>query len=321
MRVAAVMKPVREDKKRLDSSLALLEAASRRGWQVFIVFPQNIFFREGKVWAHLQEAHMTQDEQVYVADDETITCELSSLDAILLRTDPPVDPQYVSVCQLLGLAVLQGALIVNDPSTIVLKNEKLFSQEFSEYVPPTLVTSQKAQIREFVRGCKDAVIKPMNGMGGRGVFRLRWQALNVETIVEALTEDGKCNVVVQQTIKNFRLGDRRILLVEGEPVPYVLLRVPTANSFRANMAAGGDIEGVRMNDRDKEICSFLGPQLQRWGVFLAGIDIVGGMLTEINITSPTGIRELDRFFDTDIGSRCMDALEGKIIKNTPILRT
>ena len=305
----------------MDSSLALLDAASCRGWKVFMILPQHIFLREGKVLAHIHEVHMTHDERVYAVDDKIVTCELSALDAILLRTDPPVDPHYISVCQLLGLAVLQGALVVNDPDTIILKNEKIFSQEFSEYVPPTLVTSQKAQIYEFMRNYKDAVIKPIDGMGGRGVFRIRWQGLNTETIVEALTKDGTRNVVVQQTIKDFRLGDKRILLIEGNPVPYVLLRVPAANSFRANMAAGGVIEGVRMNDRDVEICSCLGPKLQRWGVFFAGIDIVGGMLTEINITSPTGIRELNRFFDTNIGGACMDALEDKIKGHTSIPST
>ncbi|AFJ03326.1 Glutathione synthetase [Methylophaga frappieri] len=311
-RIGIVMDPIQDINTKKDSSFAMMLAAQARGWQLFYIQQDDLFLREGKVMANLTAVSVRDDPSDWHQLQETQISRLNSLDAILMRKDPPFDMEYIYSTYLLEQAQAEGVLIVNDPQSLRDANEKLFTAWFPDCCPPTLVTRQKSLMREFQADYGDIIIKPLDGMGGASIFRVMQGDPNFSVIVETLTEKGTKSVMVQQYLPAIREGDKRILLINGEPIPYALARIPAEGETRGNLAAGGRAEGRPLTERDRWICQQVGSKLREKGLIFVGLDVIGDYLTEINVTSPTCIRELDKLFDLDIADQLMDAIEAKL---------
>ena len=311
-KIGIVMDPVQAINTKKDSSFAMLLAAQARGWQIFYMQQADLFLRDGQVLASMAALSVQDDPYDWYQLGDPQIAPLHSLDAILMRKDPPFDMEYIYSTYLLEQAQSQGVLIVNDPQSLRDANEKLFTAWFPECCPPTLVTRQKSLIREFQQQHGDIIIKPLDGMGGASIFRVMQGDPNFSVIVETLTDNGKKSVMVQQYLPAIKDGDKRILLINGEPVPYALARIPAAGETRGNLAAGGRAEGRELTERDRWICQQVGPKLREKGLIFVGLDVIGDYLTEINVTSPTCIRELDRLYDLDIAGDLMNAIETQL---------
>ncbi len=311
-RIGIVMDPIGAINTKKDSSLAMLLAAQARGWQIFYMQQSDVFLRDGQVLASMTALTVQDDPYNWFQLGDAQIAPLHSLDAILMRKDPPFDMEYIYSTYLLEQAQSKGALIVNDPQSLRDANEKLFTAWFPQCCPPTLVTRQKSLMREFQAEHGDIIIKPLDGMGGASIFRVMRGDPNFSVIVETLTENGSKSVMVQQYLPAIKDGDKRILLINGEPVPYALARIPADGETRGNLAAGGRAEGRELTERDRWICSQVGPKLREKGLLFVGLDVIGDYLTEINVTSPTCIRELDRLFNLDIAGDLMTAIEKQL---------
>ena len=237
---------------------------------------------------------------------------MEELDVILMRKDPPFDMEYVYTTHLLELAEQRGVAVVNRPAGLRDINEKLFTAWFPECCSPTLVTRNPGRIRGFLKDQGDIIVKPLDVMGGSSIFRLREGGDNINVILETMTEQGHRTVMCQRFIPEVRQGDKRILLIDGEPVPYALARIPPADDIRANLAAGGQGQGVELTARDRWICDRVGPALKARGITFAGLDVIGDFLTEINVTSPTCIRELDAIYGLNISGDLLDAVQKRL---------
>jgi glutathione synthase len=242
----------------------------------------------------------------------TETGPLAALDVILMRVDPPYDLEYIHSTHLLELAAAQGVLVVNDPAGLRLMHEKLYITRFEDLIAPTLVTALRRRISEFLAAHGDIIVKPLDSMGGHAVFRVRLDDPNTNSILESMTDYDRTTVMAQRYIPEIVQGDKRILMIDGAPVPYALARIPAAGETRGNLAAGGRGEGRPLSARDLEICARVGPVLRRHGILFAGLDVIGDYLTEINITSPTCIRELDKIYGLDIAGQLMDVIAAKL---------
>ncbi len=311
-RIGIVMDPIAAINTKKDSSLAMLLAAQARGWQIVYMQQSDLFLRDGQVLASMAALTVQDDPYDWFQLGDAQIAPLHSLDAILMRKDPPFDMEYIYSTYLLEQAQAKGVLIVNDPQSLRDANEKLFTAWFPQCCPPTLVTRQKSLMREFQAQHGDIIIKPLDGMGGASIFRVMQGDPNFSVIVETLTENGSKSVMVQQYLPAIKDGDKRILLINGEPVPYALARIPADGETRGNLAAGGRAEGRALTDRDRWICSQVGPKLRDKGLLFVGLDVIGDYLTEINVTSPTCIRELDRLFDLNIAGDLMTAIESRL---------
>ena len=313
LQIVTVMDPISAIKIAQDSTFAMLLEAQRRGHRLFYVLPGGLSVRDGA--AHAEVAALT------VRDDPARWHELRSaspiaLDAghvVLMRKDPPVDPDFIHDTQILSLAQRAGALVVNDPRGLRDMNEKLAALEFPQCCPPTLVTRDVGALKAFIAQYADVVLKPLDGMGGRSIFRARHGDANVNVILETLTGTGSTGhgqlAMAQRYIPEITAGDKRILLVDGEPVPYCLARIPQGDEFRGNLAAGGRGEGRPLSERDRWIAQQVGPEMRRRGMLFVGLDVIGDYLTEVNVTSPTCIRELDAQFGLNIAGMLLDRIE------------
>ncbi len=307
--IGVIMDPIEKINIIKDSTWAMILAAQKRGWQVRYMQQQNLYSRDGTVYTESQRVklHPGQDAWLELAPPQTH--ELSDCHAILMRKDPPFDLEYIYSTYMLELAEKQGSLIVNKPQSLRDCNEKFFTTSFPQCAPPTLVTRSAERLREFILEHKDCIFKPLDGMGGASIFRVRANDPNKGVIIETLTQQGTTSIMAQRFIPEISNGDKRILLVDGTPAPYALARIPLAGENRGNLAAGGTGKGVALTDRDYWICEQVGPTLREKGILFAGLDVIGDYLTEINVTSPTCIRELDRQFDLDIAGDLMNAIE------------
>lgn len=311
-RIGIVMDPIAAINTKKDSSFAMLLAAQARGWQIFYMQQSDMFLRDGQVLASMAALTVQDDPYDWFQLGDAQIAPLHSLDAILMRKDPPFDMEYIYSTYLLEQAQAKGVLIVNDPQSLRDANEKLFTAWFPQCCPPTLVTRQKSLMREFQAAHGDIIIKPLDGMGGASIFRVMQGDPNFSVIVETLTENGSKSVMVQQYLPAIKDGDKRILLINGEPVPYALARIPANGETRGNLAAGGRAEGRELTERDRWICNQVGPKLREKGLLFVGLDVIGDYLTEINVTSPTCIRELDRLYDLNIAGDLMTAIEKQL---------
>lgn len=310
--VGIVMDPVSRINIKKDSSFAMLLAAQERGWQILYMEQQDLFLRDGRVFAEMRPLQVFENpEKWYELGDSDIR-PITDLEAILMRKDPPFDMEYVYSTYLLEQAQAAGVLIVNDPQSLRDANEKLFTAWFPQCCPPTLVTRQKHLIREFQQQHGDIILKPLDGMGGASIFRINRDDPNFTVIVETLSEHGRKSVMAQKYLPEIKDGDKRILLIDGEPVPYALARIPAQGETRGNLAAGGRAEGRPLTVRDRWICQQVGAKLREKGLIFVGLDVIGDYLTEINVTSPTCIRELDREFRLNIGADLMTAIEQRL---------
>ncbi|NOZ09787.1 MAG: glutathione synthase [Gammaproteobacteria bacterium] len=309
MRLGVVMDPIGSINKKKDSTYAMLLEAQHRGWEIRYMEQADLFASDGKAYARSQSLTLNDDPQAWFSLADESTAELAALDCILMRKDPPFDMEYVYTTHLLELAHQAGCLVVNHPRGLRDINEKMFTLWFNPCTPPTLVSRQADRLRAFLAQHQDIILKPLDGMGGASIFRLRKEDPNISVIIETLTEHGQRSAMAQRFIPEISAGDKRILLIDGEPIAYALARIPAPGETRGNLAAGGHGEGVELSERDRWICSQVGPSLKERGILFAGIDVIGDYLTEINVTSPTCIRELDSLYNLNISATLLDTIE------------
>ena len=312
IKLGVVMDPIEAINPKKDSSLAMMLAAQKRGWQLYYMQQQDLSVRDGKLHLRAQTVTVSDDTQNWFELGEPQLIPAKELDVILMRKDPPFDMQYIHSTYLLELAEAEGVLVVNKPQTLRDANEKLFTAWFPQCCPPTLVSRDMGQLRGFYDEFGDVIIKPLEGMGGASIFRLKQGDPNVSVALETLTQNGQQYIMAQRFIPEITSGDKRILMVDGEPMPYALARIPAKGETRGNLAAGGRGEGVPLSERDLWICAQVGPTLKQKGLLFVGLDVIGDYLTEINVTSPTCIRELDAQFGLDIGGALMDCIAAKL---------
>lgn len=307
-----VMDPIESIKPHKDSSLAMALAAQARGWKLTYMEMGDLYIRDGRAYARSRELIVRDNPEDWFSLGEPFDMELSELDVILMRKDPPINTEYIYATQILALAEAQGTLIVNRTQALRDANEKLASTWFPQCAPPTLVTRDQARLRAFLHEHNDLIIKPLDAMGGASIFRVRADDPNISVIFETLTDYGNLYAMAQRYIPEISEGDKRILLIDGEAVPYALARVPAKGETRGNLAAGGKGVGVELSERDRWICAQVAPRLKEMGLLFVGLDVIGDYLTEINVTSPTCIRELDTLYNLDIAGQLMDSIENHL---------
>lgn len=309
IQLGIVMDPISAINIKKDSSFAMLLAAQAKGWPLFYIEQSDLFLSQGVARATVRPLTVIENNKHWYELGETKTVALSELDVVLMRKDPPFDMEYIYSTYLLEQAQSAGVLIVNNPQSLRDANEKLFTAWFPECCPDTLVTRQDSLIRDFYKTHGDIILKPLDGMGGASIFRIKEQDPNLSVIIETLTEHGQKSIMVQRYIPDIVEGDKRILMIDGEPVPYALARIPADGETRGNLAAGGRAEGRPLTERDRWICQQVGPKLREKGLIFVGLDVIGDYLTEINVTSPTCIRELDQQFGLNIAGDLMDSIQ------------
>lgn len=307
--IVVVMDPIGSIKIAKDSTFAMLLEAQRRGHRLWYVRPGGLSVAAGRACATVAPVQVKDDPSGWYELGPWSTLELGPGHVMLMRRDPPVDPAYVNDTQILGLAQRAGARVVNDPQGLRDMNEKLAALEFPQCIPPTLVSRDAAALKSFIGEHNDAVLKTLDGMGGRSIFRARTGDPNINVILETLTEGGRHLAMAQRYIPEISEGDKRILLIDGEPVDYCLARIPQGDEFRGNLAVGGKGRGQPLSERDRWIARQVGPELKRRGMVFVGLDVIGDYLTEVNVTSPTCIRELDAQFGLNIAGMLFDAIE------------
>ena len=312
--VAVLMDPIGSIKIAKDTTFALLLEAARRGHRLYYMEQGDLALRDGTPWARLRPLTVKDDPAGWYTLGEPRWTDLRELDTVLLRKDPPVDPQFAYDTLVMDVAQRAGVQVVNDPRALRDCNEKVFALHFPQCMAPTLVARDPAELRRFVAEHGDAVLKPLDGMGGRGIFRVQSGDKNLNSMLETLIGgdshgQGRQFAIAQKYIPQISAGDKRILMIDGEPVPYALARIPQGDEFRGNLAAGGRGEGVPLSERDRWIAAEIGPELRRRGLRFVGLDVIGDYLTEINVTSPTCARELDQQFGLNIAGMLFDALE------------
>ncbi|HEX5756447.1 MAG TPA: glutathione synthase [Arenimonas sp.] len=312
VQVAVVMDPIGHIKIGKDSTFAMLLEAQRRGHRLHYVQPGSLGIAEGRAVARLAPLQVRDDPADWHTLGEATTTALGTLDTILMRRDPPVDADFWHDTQILALAQREGALLVNDPAGLLELNEKLAALLFPQCCPPTRITRNPSELRAFVEAMGEAVLKPLDGMGGRSIFKAAANDPNLNVILETLTAGGTQLALAQRYLPEISDGDKRILLVDGEPVQYCLARIPQGSDFRGNLAAGGRGEARPLTERDRWIAAQVGPELRRRGMLFVGLDVIGDWLTEVNVTSPTCIREIDTAYGLNIAGQLFDAIEARL---------
>lgn len=310
--IAVLMDPIENIKVAKDTSLAMMLAAQKRGWQLHYIQRKNLFMRDGKPAALVQSVKVFDDKNHWYDAEPEQEVLLQDFDCILMRLDPPFNMDYVYATYFLQRASDAGTLVLNNPAALRDINEKMFTAWFPACCPPTLITSLESKLRAFHQEHGDIIVKPLDGMGGSSIFRLQANDPNVSVVLETMTLFGERQIMAQRYIPEITDGDKRILVVDGEPVSHALARMPAAGETRGNLAAGGTGVAVPLSDRDREIAETIGPVLVDKGVLFAGIDVIGDWVTEINVTSPTCARELDEQCKLDIGSQFMEAIEKRL---------
>jgi glutathione synthase len=309
MRIAIILDPIEHIKTYKDSTFAIMRVAAKRGHALYVMDQGDIVLRGNQVRGFARQLTMRDDAKHWYELDEAAATPLKEFDAVLMRKDPPFDMEYVFSTYLLELAEAQGAHIFNRPAAIRDYNEKLAIAKFPQFMPPTLVTRQPELIRAFIAEHQDVIVKPLDAMGGASVFRVTQSDVNLNVILETMTELGQRTIMAQRFIPEIAQGDKRILIIAGEAAPYALARIPKAGETRGNLAAGGKGVAQPLTPRDQEIAATLGPVLQAAGLFLVGLDVIGNYLTEINVTSPTGMQEIHAQTGFDVAAMFVDALE------------
>jgi glutathione synthase len=312
LKIGIVMDPIGSITPKKDSSLAMLLEASRRDAEIHYFEQRDLRMLSGTAIGRSTLLTVRDNNDDWFDFGEQRDIELGDLDAILMRKDPPFDMEYVYTTYILDRAALAGALIINAPQALRDMNEKAYTAWFPDCTPLTLVTRSMDEMKAFLAEHGRVVVKPLDGMGGRSIFVIRKGDNNANVIFETLTDYGQQFAMAQVYIPEITLGDKRILLIDGEPVPYALARIPTGDDNRGNIVAGATTKGQELSDADKRICAEVGPVLREQGVLFAGIDVIGDYMTEVNVTSPTGIHELDRQFDLNIAGLMFDAIENHL---------
>lgn len=313
VRLGVVMDPIASIHPKKDSTLAMLLEAQRRGWQLWYLTQDDLFMRDGRAYGHMRQlaVHDSAEHWFEFNSGPQLT-QLAELDVILMRKDPPFNMEYVYTTYILESAEAEGVLVVNKPQSLRDANEKMYTAWFPQCCPPTLVSRSRDQLRGFLHEHQDIILKPLDGMGGASIFRLRGDDPNISVVIETLSHHQKRFIMAQRYIPEISAGDKRILMVDGEPVPYALARVPAMGETRGNLAAGGQGVGVALSERDRWICAQVSETLRKKGLLFVGLDVIGDFLTEINVTSPTCIRELDRLYGLNIAGQLMDVISERL---------
>ncbi len=311
-RLGIVMDPIENIVPKKDSSLAMLLEAERRNYEIHYMLQSDLKLLAGKAIAQTTILSVEDNLEKWYKFGKQQQVNIDELDVILMRKDPPFDMEYIYTTYILERAEINGTLIINKPSSLRDMNEKIYTAWFSDCSPLTLVTRSMNEIRQFVKTHKKIVIKPLDGMGGKSIFVVHHTDKNTNVIIETLTDYGTKFAMAQIYIPEIKEGDKRILLIDGEPIPYCLARIPSAQDNRGNLVMGARGKGKKLTDQDIQICKKIGPVLKENGIVFCGIDVIGNYLTEINSTSPTGIRELDRNFNLNISGMLFDEIEKKL---------
>jgi glutathione synthase len=310
--LGVVMDPISTIKVYKDSTFAMLLEAQRRGCPLWYMEQKDLALQDGRCLADMRELVVRDEPDDWFSLGEVQSRALDTVDVVLMRKDPPFDMEYVYTTYLLEQAEARGSLIVNRPSALRDANEKLYTAWFPEVCTPTLVSRNHTEFDAFIDAYEDVIMKPLDGMGGASIFRVRAGDPNRNVIIETLTGHGTRYTMGQKFIPEIADGDKRIIVIDGKPVPYALARVPSAGENRGNLAAGGRGIGVALSDKDREIVETVAPRLREQGILFAGLDVIGDFLTEVNVTSPTCIRELDQLYALNISAILMDCIEQKL---------
>lgn len=308
-KLGIIMDPIERVKYHKDTSLALLWAAKEKGWELWYMEIPDLYQANNRAMAMASPLRVFQDENKWFERDSAEAIALGELDVILMRKDPPFDTAFLTSTWFLEQAEQEGCLIVNNPQALRDCNEKYFATLFPDCTPPLTIACREAPLKAFLAEHKDCIFKPLDGMGGSGIFRVKEGDPNVSVIIESLTHLGTRHIMAQAYLPEITKGDKRILMVNGKPIPYALARIPSSGETRGNLAAGGKGVAQPLSDRDREIAERVGPELVKRGLWFVGLDVIGDHLTEINVTSPTCVREINNQYGTDIGKTLMDALE------------
>jgi glutathione synthase len=311
-KLGIVMDPISGIDPKKDSSLAMLIEAAKRDYEIYYMEQKDLKLIDGCATAQATIIEILDDQKKWYKNKSNVSIDLKELNIILMRKDPPFDMEYIYTTYVLDKAEENGVLIVNKPQSLRDMNEKVYTAWFPECTPSTLISRSMTEIKSFLKQHNKIVVKPLDGMGGKSIFVVDRNDGNANVIIETLTNFGKCSAMAQVYIPEIKEGDKRILLIDGNPVPYALARIPSKDDNRGNLVMGAVGEGRDLTERDKLICSKISQTLKKKGILFCGIDVIGDYLTEINSTSPTGIRELDSIYNLNIASDLFDVLEKKI---------
>ncbi len=303
------MDPISSINIRKDSSFAMLLEAQARGWELFYMELADLYLRDGQTFAGMRSLQVYRDDTKWYCLGEGFDNPLDDLDVLLMRKDPPFDQEYIYATYLLERAEHRGLLVVNKSQSLRDANEKLYTAWFPECCAPTLVARDAGRFRSFLAEYREMILKPLDGMGGASIFHVRESDTNLNVILETMTQHGQRFTMAQRYLPEIIDGDKRVLVIDGEPVPYALARIPVKGESRGNLAAGGRAEGRPLSDRDKWLVSQIGLTLRQKGLIFVGLDIIGDYVTEINVTSPTCIQELDSLYGLNISGQLMDSVE------------
>jgi len=309
LNIGIVMDPISSIKPYKDSTLAMMLAAQKKGWNLFYIEQANLYLKDQVIQVDYQSVTVFDDNNHWFELGEKSSMQGSQLDVVLMRIDPPFNMEYIYTTYLLEMLEQQGSLIVNKPSSLRDANEKLFATQFPQCCTETLVTRNPDKLRDFIKAHQDVILKPLDGMGGQSIFRVTPDDANLSVILETMVSFSQHTIMAQKFIPEITKGDKRILMVNGQAIPYTLARIPAKGETRGNIAAGGTGVAMPITEREQWIADQIGPTLIAKGVLFAGLDVIGNYLTEINITSPTCIREIDAQFNLDIASQLMDSIE------------
>jgi len=312
VKLAVVMDPIQSINFKKDTTLAMLNAAQKKGWQLFYIEQDGLYLEDGKAMAIMQDLSVEMNPQNFFTLGPESRQSMADVDVILMRKDPPFNREFIYSTYILEQAEREGVLVVNKPQALRDFNEKVSATLFPQCCTPVLVSRKKELLQDFYKAQKDVIFKPLDGMGGTGIFRIKPGDPNISVIIETLTEYGTRQIMAQTFIPEISSGDKRILMIDGKSVGFALARLPAANETRGNLAAGGTAKGVELSDRDRWICDQVGPTLKENGLLFVGLDVIGDYLTEVNVTSPTCIRELDEIFNLDIAGDLMNCIEQKL---------
>jgi glutathione synthase len=316
IKLGIVMDPIENINIKKDSSLAMLLEAQSRGYELYYMEMQDLYLHNGRAHATMKSLQVRQDPENWYQFGQQRDTPLADLDVILMRKDPPFDTEFIYATYMLERAETEGTLVVNKPQSLRDANEKLFTAWFSDLTPETLVSRSMTKLRTFYADHQDIILKPLDGMGGASIFHVKPGDRNLSVIIETLTQHGQRYTMAQKYIPEISTGDKRILVVDGEPIPYCLARIPAQGETRGNLAAGGHGEARVLTESDRRIAEAIGPVLKEKGLYFVGLDVIGDKLIEINVTSPTCICEIEKAFDINISGKLMDSIEKMLARRS-----
>jgi len=310
--LAVLMDDIASINQKKDSSFAMMLEAQSRDWKIYTFDCVDMFHLKGQIFANVRKTFVTDSENDWFSCEKQELISLSNVDVIFMRKDPPFNMDYIYATYLLEQAEISGVMVVNKPSSLRDANEKLFALNFSDYIPKTLVSSNIEQLITYINDIKEVVVKPLDGMGGKDIYKLKTGDENINEVLLEITNQGQRYIMAQEFLPEIVHGDKRILLINGIPIDYALARLPAEGSFKGNLAAGAKGVGQPLTERDRYLCEKIAPMLIEKELIFVGLDVIGDYITEINVTSPTGIRELDKQFDLNISAKLLDVIEKRL---------